>query len=130
MTLAPARSNLFESIPLESGPGTSGQSDGAKTIPRTSLQSWAQRMLDQMVLSLVGLTPSPSEEEKMKDEHHNHRKRKLSFLLMFLSLVLLSTGVTAHAQTTQTTQPVIEPVIDPVIDVLPAPSPTPVCSRT
>src|ERR1043165_8873465 len=66
----------------------------------------------------------------MKDEHHNHRKRKLSFLLTFLSVVLLLMGVTAQAQTTQTTQPVIEPVIDPVIDVLPAPSPTPVCSRT
>jgi len=66
----------------------------------------------------------------MKDEHQNHRKRKLSLLLMFLSLVLLLAGITAQAQTTQTTQPVIEPIIDPVIDVLPAPSPTPACART
>ncbi len=61
----------------------------------------------------------------MKDEHHNHRKRRLSYLLTFLSLVLLSTGVTAQAQTK-----IIDPVIDPVVDVLPAPSPTPACART
>src|SRR6185436_2251445 len=70
------------------------------------------------------------EDEKMKDEHHNHRKRKLSFLLTFLSLVLLLMGITAQAQTTQTTQSVIEPLIDPVIDIVPAPSPTPACART
>jgi hypothetical protein len=56
----------------------------------------------------------------MKDEHHNHRKRKLYFLLTFLSLVLLLTGITAQAQVQQ---------ID-AVDILPAPSPTPVCART
>src|SRR6185295_17049553 len=61
--------------------------------------------------------PGPSEEEKMKDEYHNHRKKTLSFLLTFLSLVLLLSGITARAQTQQ----VIDPVIDPVQDVLPAP---------
>jgi manganese oxidase len=66
----------------------------------------------------------------MKDEHHHHRKRKLSFLLTLLSLVLLLMGITAQAQTTQTTQSVIEPLIDPVIDIVPAPSPTPACART
>jgi len=62
----------------------------------------------------------------MKDEYHNHRKKRLSFLLTFLSLVLLLSGITARAQI----QPVIDPVIDPVQDVLPAPSPAPVCART
>src|SRR4029079_452174 len=60
----------------------------------------------------------------MKDEHHNHRKRKLCFLFTFLSLVLLLSGITAQAQVEQVQ------IIDPVIDILPAPSPTPVCSRT
>ncbi|HSE18589.1 MAG TPA: hypothetical protein VLB46_16155 [Pyrinomonadaceae bacterium] len=58
----------------------------------------------------------------MKDEHHNHRKRKLSFLLMLLSLVLIS-GLTAQAQ--------VQQVVDPIeTAILPAPSPTPVCART
>ena len=60
----------------------------------------------------------------MKDEHHKHRKRKLCFLFTFLSLVLLLSGITAQAQVEQVQ------IIDPVIDILPAPSPTPVCSRT
>ncbi|HEU4837223.1 MAG TPA: hypothetical protein VFS90_22520 [Pyrinomonadaceae bacterium] len=61
----------------------------------------------------------------MKDEHQNHRKKKLSLLLMFLSVVLLLTGITAQAQT-----PIVDPVIEPVVEILPAPSPTPVCART
>jgi len=57
----------------------------------------------------------------MKDEDHTHHTRQLSFLLTFLPLVLLLSGITAYAQV-QT--------IEPVVDVLPAPSPIPVCART
>jgi manganese oxidase len=79
--------------------------------------------------SLV-LTRAHPEDEKMNDEHQNHRK-KISLLLTFLSLVLLLlTGITAQAQTTQTVEPVIDPVIDPVIEILPTPTPTPACART
>src|SRR5215216_2124452 len=61
MAIAPAGSNSFESIPLESGPGTSGQLTGAQSFQtRPHYKSWAPCMpLDQMVPSVADL-PSPS----------------------------------------------------------------------
>src|SRR4051812_2044029 len=126
MALAPARSNSFESIPLESGPGTSGQSRLRVLPTRRITESGSEYALDQMVPRLLVSYRAPSEEEKMKDEHHNHRKRMLSFLFTFSSLVLLLSGITAQAQTQQ----IIDPVIDPLPVVLPAPSPIPACART
>src|SRR5215213_6399522 len=103
-------------------PGTSGQSDGAKTFPTHRVNRVGPKVCPgHMVPSLAGSYGAHLEEEKMKDEHHNHRKRTLSFLFTFLTLVLLLPGVITRAQV-QT--------IDPVVEILPAPSPTPACART